>query len=332
MSDFLVVLLKIAAMFLVMALGWAARKRSLITDDAGRVLSRLLVDMIFPALVFTQMLRTVNPHVLRESWFVPILGAAVIVIAKGVGLLGMPLFRHKGALATAVFLVAMPNWVFFPLPIVEKLFGDAGVRDVLLCNVGAQLMLWTIGVWTLRGTISRKTAFKELAMNHGLVATVAGIVIALVLPFTRTLETVAVAGASVGVLSVASVVQALAMLGSLTIPLSLVITGAQLGSLNLADHYPTRDFVGVIVLRLLVAPAITIAILTAAIMLGLRIPEVTRLTTYLIAAMPVAISCSIVTERFGGDTPLAARAIFYSTLGSILTVPTLYYLIRLLGL
>ncbi|MBU4366708.1 MAG: AEC family transporter [Kiritimatiellae bacterium] len=332
MSDFLIVLLKIASMFLVMALGWVARKRSLITDETGRVLSRLLVDMIFPALVFTQMLRTVNPQVLRESWFVPILGAAVIVIAKVVGQLGMPLFRHKGALATAVFLVAMPNWVFFPLPIVEKLFGDAGVRDVLLCNVGAQLMLWTIGVWTLRGTMSRKMAFKELAMNHGLIATVAGIVIALVLPFTRTLETVAVAGASVGVLSAASVVQALAMLGSLTIPLSLVITGSQLGSLDLADHYPTRDFIGVIVLRLLVAPAITIAIFTAASLLGLHIPEVTRMTTYLIAAMPVAISCSIVTERFGGDTPLAARAIFYSTLGSILSVPALYYLVRLLGL
>lgn len=331
MSDFLVVLLKIASMFLVMALGWVARKRALITDAAGRVLSRLLVDMIFPALVFTQMLRTVNPQVLRESWFVPILGAAVIVIAKVVGQLGMPLFRHKGALATAVFLVAMPNWVFFPLPIVEKLFGDAGVRDVLLCNVGAQLMLWTIGVWTLRGTMPRQTAFKELAMNHGLVATVAGIVMALVLPFTRTLETVSVTGVSVGVLSAASVVQALAMLGSLTIPLSLVITGSQLGSLNLAAHYPTRDFVGVIVLRLLVAPAITIAIFTAAILLGLRIPEVTRMTTYLIAAMPVAISCSIVTQRFGGDTLLAARAIFYSTLASILTVPALYYFVRLLG-
>jgi len=332
MSDFLIVLLKLASMFLVMALGWVARKRALITDDAGRVLSRLLVDMIFPALIFTQMLRTVNFQVLRECWFVPILGAAVIVIAKGVGQLGMPFFRHKGALATAVFLVAMPNWVFFPLPIVERLFGDAGVRDVLLCNVGAQLMLWTIGVWTLRGKMASKMAFKELAMNHGLVATVAGIVIALVLPFTRPLETMSVAGASVGVLAAASVVQALAMLGSLTIPLSLVITGSQLGALNLADHYPTRDFVGVIVLRLLVAPAITIAILTAAILLGLRIPEVTRMTTYLIAAMPVAISCSIVTERFGGDTPLAARAIFYSTLWSILTVPALYYLIRLLGL
>jgi len=114
MSDFLVVLLKIASMFLVMALGWAARKRALITDETGRVLSRLLVDMIFPALVFTQMLRTVNSQVLCEGWFVPILGAAVIVIAKGWGILGMPLFRHKGTLSTAVFLVAMRIGCSFP--------------------------------------------------------------------------------------------------------------------------------------------------------------------------------------------------------------------------
>jgi len=332
MSDFLVVLLKLASMFLVMALGWVARKRALITDDAGRVLSRLLVDMIFPALVFTQMLRTVNPQVLRESWFVPILGAAVIVIAKFVGQLGMPLFRHKGALATAVFLVAMPNWVFFPLPIVERLFGDAGVRDVLLCNVGAQLMLWTIGVWTFAGDdvaqngiqgIGRKS---RLGCHSGWDCHCAGVAV-------RAFTGNRVRGRSFGRRAFGrAVVQALAMLGSLTIPLSLVITGSQLGSLNLADHYPTRDFVGVLVLRLLVAPAITIAIFTAAILLGLRIPEVTRLTTYLIAAMPVAISCSIITERFGGDTPLAARVYFYSTLGSILTVPALYYLVRLLGL
>lgn len=332
MSDFFTVLLKLAAMFLVMAAGWFVRKRAMITDDAGRVLSRLLVDMIFPALVFTQMLRTVNPQVLRESWFVPILGAVVILIAKVVGHLGLPFFRHKGVLATAVFLVAMPNWVFFPLPIVEKLFGDAGVRDVLLCNVGAQLMLWTFGVWTLRGKISPATALKELVVNHGLVATVAGIGLALVVPFTRTLENVSAVGVTPGVLLSAAVVQSLAMLGSLTIPLSLIITGVQLGSLNLADHYPTRDFVGVIFLRLLVAPVITILIVTIAMQLGLHVPEVTRMVVFLIAAMPVAISCSVVTERFGGDTPLAARAIFYSTLGSILTVPTLYYLVQRLGL
>lgn len=65
---------------------------------------------------------------------------------------------------------------------------------------------------------------------------------------------------------------------------------------------------------------------------GLAIGEVPRLTGYLIAAMPVAISCSIVTERFTGETDLAAKSIFYSTLLSIVTVPVFYFVVRCFNL
>jgi predicted permease len=52
---------------------------------------------------------------------------------------------------------------------------------------------------------------------------------------------------------------------------------------------------------------------------------------YLIAAMPVAISCSVMTERFSGDTPLAAEGIFYSTFFSLLTMPAIFFLIQRFG-
>lgn len=41
----------------------------------------------------------------------------------------------------------------------------------------------------------------------------------------------------------------------------------------------------------------------------------------LIASMPVAVSCGLFAERFEGDVPLAARAVFYSTLAALVTVP-----------
>ena len=55
-----VVLLKIAAMFLVIVVGWLARRRGFLADEVTATLSRLVVDVAFPALVFTQMLRTLN--------------------------------------------------------------------------------------------------------------------------------------------------------------------------------------------------------------------------------------------------------------------------------
>jgi len=226
--------------------------------------------------------------------------------------------------------VAIPNWVFLPLPIVQALYGDTGVRTVLLCNAGAQIVLWSFGVWILHGAL--RQAVKNLCTNIGLWATVAGITVALLFPAARNLETINPADAPLGLMLPGAVVQALALVGSLTIPMSLLAIGAQLGELTIAVHRFPRVLWGVLLARLLVAPLATVAIGFGLMKLGVAMPEETRRIVYLIAMMPVAISCSVMTERFRGDTTLAAEGIFYSTFFSLLTVPAIFFLIQRFGL
>ncbi len=76
-----VVFLKIAAMFLVIVGGWLARRRGFLAADFTATLSRLVVDVAFPALVFTQMLRTANAAALRDGWIAPLACGLLIVIA-----------------------------------------------------------------------------------------------------------------------------------------------------------------------------------------------------------------------------------------------------------
>jgi predicted permease len=325
-----IVLVKIAAMFLVIVVGWLARRRGFLAAEFTPTLSRLVVDVAFPALVFTQMLRTVNADALRAEWFSPLLSVLIIFVAYFVGLVVSPLFSGPAQRNTFIFLVTIPNWVFLPLPIAEALYGAAGVRTVLLCNAGAQLVLWSFGIWILHGGI--RQALRNLLANTGLWATALGIVIALLFPAVRELETISAATASPGGVLSGALVQALAMVGSLTIPLSLLTIGAQLGELTIAVHRFPRPLWGVILARLIFAPLVTLALSWAAIRAGMRIPDTTRMVCYLIAAMPVAISCSVMTERYGGDTPLAAEGIFYSTLFSLLTVPATFWLIQQVGL
>jgi malate permease and related proteins len=325
-----VVLIKIAAMFLVIVVGWLARKRGFLADEFTATLSRLVVDVAFPALVFTQMLRTVDAATLRESWYSPLLCGALIIVAYLVGLLASPLFTNNTQRNTFIFLVTIPNWVFLPLPIAEALYGNAGVRIVLLCNAGAQLVLWSFGVWILHGTV-RQSA-RNLLTNAGLWATALGIVTALIFPATRELESIDPLTASAGGVIGGAIVQALAMVGSLTIPLSLLAIGAQLGGLTIAVHRFPRALWGVLLARLIFAPLLTLVLGWAAIRLGLQIPEMTRMVCYLIASMPVAISCSVMAERYGGDARLAAEGIFYSTFFSLLTVPMIFLLVQRFGL
>ena len=325
-----VVFLKITAMFLVIVAGWLARRRGFLAAEFTATLSRLVVDVAFPALVFTQMLRTVDAASLRAGWFAPLLCGLLIVVAYFVGLLLAPVFSGKKQRNTFIFLAAIPNWLFLPLPIVQALYGDTGVRTVLLCNVGAQLILWSFGVWILHGAI--RQAAINLYTNVGLWATAAGIIVALLLPAARNLETIDPASAPLGMMVPGALVQALAMVGSLTIPMSLLAIGAQLGELTIAIHRFPRVLWGVLLARLVFAPLVTMAFGFTLMKMGFVIPEETRMIIYLIAAMPVAISCSVMTERFGGDTMLAAEGIFYSTFFSLLTVPGIFFLIQRFGL
>jgi predicted permease len=328
-----VVFLKIAAMFLVIIAGWLARRRGFLAADFTAVLSRLVVDIAFPALVFTQMLRTVDTVALRDGWIGPVLCGLVMVVAYFVGLLLSQVFSGKAQRNTFVFLVAIPNWVFLPLPIAQALYGDTGVRTVLLCNVGAQVVLWSFGVWILHGSI--RQAARNLLTNIGLWATAVGIALALLFPSARDLETVSPVDLPMGMMLPAALVQALAMVGSLTIPMSLLAIGAQLGELTIltiAVHRFPRVLWGVLLARLLFAPLAMVAIGYALMKTGFVIPEETRMILYLIATMPVAISCSVMAKRFHGDVTLAAEGIFYSTFFSLLTVPVIFFLIQQFGL
>jgi malate permease and related proteins len=325
-----VVFVKIAAMFLVIVVGWLARRRGFLAAEFTATFSRLVVDVAFPALVFTQLLQTVDAAALRAEWFSPLLSVLMFFVAYFVGLVVSPLFSGPAQRNTFIFLVTVPNWVFLPLPIAQALYGAAGVRTVLLGNAGAQLVLWSFGVWILRGSI--RQALQNLLTNTGLWATVLGILAALLFPAARELETINAASASLGGVLGGSLVQALAMVGSLTIPLSLLTIGAQLGELTIAVHRFPRPLWGVILARLIFAPLVTLVLGYAAIRSGVQIPDTTRMVCYLIATMPVAISCSVMTERYGGDVPLAAEGTFYSTVFSLLTVPAMFWLIQRCGL
>jgi len=123
-SDWRIVLLKIASMFLVILAGSLARHRRYLTAETTGTLSRLLVDFTMPAMVFAQMLRTVNPTALHACWNEPLLGGGIFLLGFLLGLLIMPVFSRKDQRTTFVFLIAVSNWIYLPLPIVQALYGD----------------------------------------------------------------------------------------------------------------------------------------------------------------------------------------------------------------
>jgi predicted permease len=323
-----VVLLKIGAMFVVMLAGWWASRRGYLDLAISRALSVLVVQIAFPALVFTQMLSTVSAPALRAGWWIPLLAIVSIALAGQVGrLLARGLGIDPARRRTFVFVVAVPNWVFLPLPIAEALYGADGVRFVLLFNFGAQVILWTEGIRTLVGGGFGRDAVRGLLANPGIVATLAGAAIALAWPGAGSLGQRHDGGSLLLVAD--GVVGALRMLGDLTIPLSLLVTGAQLGNLAKTGAPDVKALAGAVVGRLVIAPAVTVLLLRGVTgALGVHMLPADFVTTAIIVSMPVAISCSMFVEQYGGDRGISAASIFYTTLLSLVTVPLVVLICR----
>ncbi len=306
-------------MALLLALGRFARLRGVLSAGAQRDLSALVVDLAFPALVLVQLPRTVDAASLAARWYLPLLGAGVIALAL---LTGALLARRVAAPAqrrTFAFMVGMPNWIFFPLPIAEGLYGAEGVSCVLLLNVGAQLVLWTLGVFTLQGRVSTAETLRALARNPGLLATLGGVGLVLLAPTLPEGPAGLVGRAVVG---------AVALVGQMAVPLSFLVAGMQLAPDAAAPSGPAAaersTLVALVLGRLVLAPLLFVALLWAmAPWLGLPFGAVPLRVACLVAAMPVAVTCGPLAERLGGDPALASRGIVATTLAALVSVPVL---------
>ncbi len=304
-----VVLQKILVVLAVVAVGFASRRAGVLDDRGTAGASRVVVDVAFPALVLVQLPRTVDATILAASWPVPLAG---LLLVGGGTLLG----RVLGRSPTEAFLIGLPNWVFLPLLIAEALYGEAGVRTVLLVNAGAQVALWTVAV----GTLSGRASLRGL-LNPGLIATAVGLAVAVGLP--EVAAVVRDGGQGWWAPAAAGVVEALSLVGQLAVPLSLLTTGAQLAQAG-GGPIPWGGLARVMVGRMALVPAIATAALLAA---GAGLADDVRTVLLITAAMPVAISGSLFAERFCGDTGLAARAVLASTVLSLATVPGLLWLV-----
>ncbi|HRI51152.1 MAG TPA: AEC family transporter [Pseudomonadota bacterium] len=320
------ILSKILISLCLIFVGWLGARRLARSIEAARlsavvgVLGRLVLEVSLPALAFTAIVRTTAPGSQRAAWLIPLLGFGLCAVAALVGTAVARVTARPALRRTLTFVIGVPNWIYLPLPIAAGLYGEIGTRTVLLCNVGALIWLWTFGVYILSGRSSLGAALRAVGARPGLWATLAGVAVGLGFPGAHH-HAGAVSLASQPAAFVWTVLfQSLELLGTLTTPLALLVTGAQLAELRDKARPRGREFAAALIGRLLLAPLCTFAILH--LFPDLLAPG-ERATVALIAAMPVAVSCTLFTRELGGDDGLAATSIVWSTAAALLTVPLL---------
>ena len=324
-----VVFYKIASVCLLIFVGFIARRMKLVPENSPAALSYIILDIATPCYILTYMPRTVSRESLATDWLFLVLAFLLVGFSDLIGLVSARFWAGPGERTTFRFLVAIPNWMFLAMAVCEPLFGHAGVRVVLLFNFSITVYIWTLGMTGFqRGTGA--SVWKQLFLNKQIVATVLAVAVSMAFPFAArahemTTRQLAELPLHLGLATV--VWEAITLLGSTALPLSLFLIGLRLGGPAGAaaggGKPGSRSLFAASLARLFVVPASCLAVQFAACRLGMRMTEAEFVAAAVIMSMPTAVLSLTVAEVYGGATLLAARGILWMTVASMATAPAL---------
>ena len=288
----------------LMVLGYVLARRGVLGQGFGKAASFLVLNVFMAAAILNSVL-TVE---LTMSWAE--LGRTMLVLCV-MQLLGyvvaallIRLFpRNPEQEPCLELLMSMGNSMFIALPIVDGLLGPQAVFFVSLSCIPFNVLIYTYGVWRLKGRGTRLRVKDMLSVP--LVVTLLSLLIFLLrIPVPGILR--GLIGAAAGA----------------SMPMSMIVIGATLGSVSLLDAFKNGKLYAVSAVRLLLIP-----LLTWLVCRSMTADPVLLLTAVIIAGCPSAVLVTVLSVQYGRDAVLTAEGTLQNTLLSMLTIPLLVWLL-----
>ena len=291
---------QVVILFLVVLVGALCRRLRYFTDETIRGVTQLVVNITLPVLTVYNMQRPFETRVLID--FLLTLGLSTVAILAA--LLGsLFLFRNRphDKLAVLANLEGFSNSGFMGYPIILAVNPDWMIYAVAY-NIAFVFVTWTVGVSLFQGR--QNISIRRVMLNPNVISAFIGFAL---FCLNITLP---------DILS-----QTLSLVGGLTTPLSMLLIGTRICGIRLGD-LRDKDYHLAAALRLVALPLLVYAALRP-----LHLDTAVWSTIFLLTAMPCGTLTAMHAELYGGDTHFAARAIAYSTLLSLATVPVMSMLL-----
>lgn len=306
MSGIYPVLEQLFLMAVLIALGYYLNRSGKMNAGAEKGIAELTIDIAFPALIFTNIVKDFDLNMLKEYLIVPTAGLIVTLISIGILLMLARLLNYtKREGEEFAFIAAFSNNIFIGAPICLALFGSQGLILAILYDFGMQIILWTLGIWLLKDN-SQNAESNFLANIFsppviGLLAGVAFVLLDINLPEV--------------------ILNITGSIGNITVPLAMIFIGLQLAKSSFKSIAGSRKIYIISALRLLVFPLLVYVVLG-----WFSLGPLLRGVMTLESAMPVFASSSVIMGKYGHKSDLASEVIFATIIFMIFTLPLFLYL------
>lgn len=308
--EYHIIVINIFLIFALILVGFVAGKANLVSDQASKDLSAILVEITLPASIFSSMLRELETDLLINAILLFFIGFACLALEYGVGRLLVKFFRiRKENQGLFLYNSMFTNASFMGFPVANAIFGSVGVFLASIVNLSLTITTFSFGIGLVRGDQESKEKF-SLRKN-----VFTNINIAIILGMICFLT---------GFHLPEPAEDFIAYFANVTTPMSMLVVGQNMSKGRVRDLMTDRDAHLLTITRLIVMPLLLFGILK---LLPLGAYPLVAQMILVVFAMPVPALCLILSEKYGGNTQFAVTTIFQTTLFSIVTIPVLLLLI-----
>lgn len=293
----------VGQIFILGAIGYFLVRRGILTRQGMDFISRLVIDITLPAMIFSQLIQGFNFSLKPAWWIFPLTSFAITLLGLIVGSAFASLIKRGEQRRQFLSLVAFQNSGYLPLALVAALFSAEKINlmfiYIFLFLLGFNLVMWSLGVYFLSYHRNKKFELGSLFSP----------------PVLATLFTMALVGLGVNKFIPELILRPLRMVGDSTLPLAMFVVGGNLGLIRI-NRIEFKPISLLILAKLLILPLLGLLFIR-----GLSLPYLFSLLLMMQLAMPSATSPSLIIVRYNREDLLISQGILITHLVSLATIP-----------
>lgn len=294
-NSFLTVGTQVFILFILMALGFLARKLKWLDQQSVSGITNLMLYLITPCLLINAFQRPFAAEQMRGFLITAAAAAGTHIVAI---FLSMALIHDKDKAKQSVqrFAAIFSNCGYMSLPLQQALLGDEAVFYGAAYIAVFNIFLWTYGLALMCG--GKGASLRRAVLNPGTVSVVVGL--ALFFGSVTLPEVIA---------------KPIQYLSAMNTPMPMIIIGYYLAGMRFKTAFSGPGSFVALGLKLVGFPLLLLGVLWLCGVRGLPL-----ISSVISCSAPVATISTMFATRYGGDAELSSALVAVSTLFSIVTM------------
>ncbi|KXT79061.1 AEC family transporter [Streptococcus sp. DD13] len=326
----------VSTIFVILT-GYYARKKKIVPENGGKVLSNILLNLTLPFLAFNAFMVPINDKTFTTGLSTFAFGFIAYIALIVLSFVLFPQFKGDRK-DTLRILTIFGSTTFFGLPIIDAIL-PAGTLYANLFNIAYRVFLYSYALVVMSGAKFERKYLKQIFLNPIVIATFLGFVLWLLQQYAPQVN-VHVEPKIVNKKFVEATVshfafyridqtlpwlfKAFQYLGNLSSPLAWLAIGMTLAGIDLKDAIKEKAVWYYSVVKLVVVPAVMLAVMLLINVVGtgfgfqLGYPAIFAITVFM-ATPPatVAVSYAINYEK---EAELSSNASLLSTVLAVFAI------------